>query len=326
MDGLRAVACLLVVVLHLYGISGFTWPTGIPKIGVWLFFVLSAFLLTTQLLNGVGLKDYAVGRMLRIVPPFLLAVVIYRLVGTLTIDTWAKAFEVMTFRATSGHLWTIPPELTFYLVLPIIVALLAFAGNRLAFMRSRWLGIEAIVLVAALILMLCWSLYPPFENPENSIWLCWYSTPFLAGVVAAILVDRIKPTGGPMVQFAGWLFAAVAALYAVYGWLFAENGYLLNKHYIFGLPLAALTFCWYVSPPAFLMVKPLVYIGRWAYSIYLYHWAIGVLVAQALQPRIALPVSIVLTILVGFLAYTAIERPTYRLRRVLMLPRPAPVG
>lgn len=51
-DGIRGLACLLVLCTHL---PGFFLPdygkyvTGTGKYGVWLFFVLSAFLLTSRL-------------------------------------------------------------------------------------------------------------------------------------------------------------------------------------------------------------------------------------------------------------------------------------
>jgi peptidoglycan/LPS O-acetylase OafA/YrhL len=79
LDGIRGVACLIVLVLHCVGFSGI-FPSifgdggmvGIPKVGVWLFFVLSAFLLTLKHLDGPfsieALTDYSVSRFLRIVP------------------------------------------------------------------------------------------------------------------------------------------------------------------------------------------------------------------------------------------------------------------
>lgn len=68
-DGIRGLACLLVLCTHL---PGFFLPdygkyvTGTGKYGVWLFFVLSAFLLTSRFkATGFGpgaLWRYAVGR------------------------------------------------------------------------------------------------------------------------------------------------------------------------------------------------------------------------------------------------------------------------
>src|SRR5690242_13493204 len=75
LDGLRAVACLIVLVLHGYHFSlAPEYPTsswlftlaGVAKVGVWLFFALSAFLLSTQLIDGsTSLRDFITGRVLR---------------------------------------------------------------------------------------------------------------------------------------------------------------------------------------------------------------------------------------------------------------------
>lgn len=68
-DGIRGLACLIVICVH--G-SAFFFPdtghylAGTGKIGVWLFFVLSAFLLTSKFIrSGFAARlvvGYAVGR------------------------------------------------------------------------------------------------------------------------------------------------------------------------------------------------------------------------------------------------------------------------
>src|SRR5690606_20068490 len=120
------LACLTVLLAHL---PGFFAPdygryfTGTGKYGVWLLFVLSAFLLTNQLQrNGLRLApvaSYAVGRSLRIMPLFWLAILVYWWLGTAGIDSPADVWAAASFRHGYAHLWTIPVEFTFYALLPI---------------------------------------------------------------------------------------------------------------------------------------------------------------------------------------------------------------
>lgn len=77
MDGLRALACLIVLCIHATsGNSSFqelgVSLRGTARIGVWLFFVLSAQLLTLRLLAAPltpsAVMHYGIGRLLRIYP------------------------------------------------------------------------------------------------------------------------------------------------------------------------------------------------------------------------------------------------------------------
>lgn len=109
-DGIRGLACLLVLLVHS---ATLCWPEMFPllrgggKYGVWLFFVLSAFLLTLHLQRrGFGLTslaDYALARSLRIVPLFVLACLLYAWAGVGITDT-QQIGEVLSMQRGSIHL------------------------------------------------------------------------------------------------------------------------------------------------------------------------------------------------------------------------------
>jgi len=232
MDGLRAIACLIVLVCHALGADApsiGTYLRGVPKIGVWLFFVLSAFLLSLRLLDapgGRGVVEYAVARLLRIVPLFVLAVVFYRLVGTLGIETWRDAVGVLTFRRSAKHLWTIPPELAFYVVLPFVV-------RGLMHLTSSPVRHLALLLVG---IIGCAVVWPPFETPENSLHVGWYLPVFGAGIAAALVTRSFPHPDQSTLRHMISASAMMIVGLVIVGKLLHGPTWLLNKGILFSVP------------------------------------------------------------------------------------------
>ncbi|MGH1428218.1 MAG: acyltransferase family protein [Arenicella sp.] len=118
LDGLRGIAAFTVLLEHtMYQFIG------LGRAGVWLFFVLSGFLLTRsfvlnpeKMLTIAGLKTYFVKRIKRILPMFYVMVtVVFLLLGK--VDTAMRHYLLVQ---GDGHYWTILHELYFYMFLPII--------------------------------------------------------------------------------------------------------------------------------------------------------------------------------------------------------------
>jgi peptidoglycan/LPS O-acetylase OafA/YrhL len=161
LDGLRAIAALLVVVYH-YG--GPNWAMANGWIGVHLFFVLSGFLITTLALreedrNGkISLADFYIRRAFRILPVYFavlgIVVAFTYLRGKYSASGLSDAmpyFLTFTneFAATApfGQSWTLGIEQKFYLVWPF----LAFGIAALSFPKRLGLAIGLIALMIALI-------------------------------------------------------------------------------------------------------------------------------------------------------------------------------
>lgn len=137
LDALRCFAVLFVLWDHAGTPSSLhVWGDG----GVRLFFVLSAFLITGILLRlrdtaaplGVSLRAFYQRRFLRILPPYLALLGVTLLVGPpmarshlfahLTyLSNWLYIFA--HWRPPLGHLWTLAVEEQFYLVWPMLVLL-----------------------------------------------------------------------------------------------------------------------------------------------------------------------------------------------------------
>jgi len=132
LDGARGLAVLLVLMDHtsdsgmkVFGID--INRTG--KYGVYLFFVLSAFLLTYQffikstddLAKAKTWLNYGFRRFMRIFPLYALVLVILHPGAVMT---------HLLLRDGRGPFWTIPVEVKYYMLLPFIVLALFWAGRK----------------------------------------------------------------------------------------------------------------------------------------------------------------------------------------------------
>lgn len=320
MDGLRGIACLIVLILHPVALmvpASQPYITGIPKIGVWLFFALSAFLLTIGLIErGFGarsLAQYAINRFLRIIPLFVIAVGLYVAIGeTNGLRTWQDAVLVLMFQRGVIHLWTIPVEFIFYFVLPLVV--LAISISR------RW-GVYAPLWTLGLIVTGLSVFYPPFAMPSNWLDPGWYTVNFASGIAAAWIAVYSKPS-----RFRDHLatasLVAIVAIVLLFKLGIAgdwRDG-LLNKSYLFGPLWAVIILAAYQGGAwsRLLSNHVLAWIGEAAFSIYLFHWAV-IQAAKPLPFLVGVPLSVALSIVVGRISLLLLERPIYTLRKHRLL-------
>ena len=223
LDGLRGLAVLIVIASHLSNAGWLPQPgmSGTGKSGVYLFFVLSAYLLAHAMLARpvAGLAapsywiDYAVRRVLRIWPLYLVILLLSFGLTSLGVSGWhyqmdgAAFWRHLVLREGQDVLWSIPVEFTFYLWLPFIclglVALRALPGG-------RWWGLG---LLTCLLVLSRWR-WPAAEAPVNSVQLGYYMPVFLAGVGAA-WVGHAWPSWLQQVRawrVTGWLLLALLAV------------------------------------------------------------------------------------------------------------------
>jgi peptidoglycan/LPS O-acetylase OafA/YrhL len=146
LDTLRAIAILSVIFFHWWGYHGDTLPGALLPVarigwmGVDLFFVLSGYLIGSQLLRpytrgeSLALLDFYRKRAFRVLPVFFVVLALY-----LAIPLWresasiAPAWQYLTFtfnlladlpaHQSFSHVWSLCVEEHFYLLLPLIVML-----------------------------------------------------------------------------------------------------------------------------------------------------------------------------------------------------------
>lgn len=320
-DGIRGMACLIVLFVHASAVmfpATYAYLEGCGKIGVWLFFSLSAFLLTHQLI-GRGLSrdtliDYFVGRTLRIYPLFAFVVLIYWLFGTAGIDTADDVFKALTFQKGYAHFWTIPVEFKFYFVLPVIVAAGLFVQDRV--------GTRGLVLVGLLAVAIQ-QLVAPYRAVETgSIDTFQYLPAFLFGAVAAFVNRPLQRAHLiSWTVLAGVLLSAPFIRYALFGT--PPDGDLVNKYLFFSLAWSVFIVARaHVSTGLlhrWLTSRAMRAVGLWSYSIYLMHWLIVVKLSQWYPGSIYVAVVAVgLSIAAGAACYALMERPLFAARKMVI--------
>ena len=341
---MRGLAVLLVVLSHaahkkLYALPGLDFA-GIGKAGVFLFFVLSAFLLTRVFLRlrvpALGelrvWANYAVRRILRIFPLFGLVLLLSWLV-TANQERLGWPFAVpfsLSGREALDHLrldagksvlWSIPVEFKYYLFLPFVALALRLARHPLA------AGILAALLVAAAGLI-----WPAAESAQNTIVLGPYLPLFFLGAYAALvhewLAVRVLPRWARrLAEIAGWLALAaiLATIPALYAFIDPDAGRWQPRAFLFH----AVIWCILVlavlhgtgALRAWLGTWPMRALGWISFSVYLWHMAVLALVGRhfGLQGVAGFWVALTLVLAVSAVSYLLVERPCMKVR----LPRAA---
>lgn len=179
LDGLRAIAVLLVIVYHF-------WPTVLPggMIGVDIFFVISGFLITSLLLregalNGrIALGSFWVRRARRLLPAIALMILVLgpvslivggdiqvnlgrQLLGAATFSSnWISIFAGNDYFAQTSpelftNFWSLAVEEQFYVLWPLLIVAsgLLLGRHWRHFSAVMVLGILASLGVAAFLLM-----------------------------------------------------------------------------------------------------------------------------------------------------------------------------
>lgn len=207
LDGLRGFAALIVVFSHTSNLGMFFIPfldlRGIGKSGVFLFFLLSSFLLTLPLLRKGKdvfsipvMSHYWQRRFFRIYPLYtlyLLLGVVSTFVITVTLGKsgvgipfgldWAEFINHLALLEGKGVTWSIAVEFKFYFTLPFFV---------LALVVIRSYG--ALVVLGSFVLLMVLSQYvsPQSESLVNDARLLPYMPIFIIGMFLAVLQDYIN--------------------------------------------------------------------------------------------------------------------------------------
>jgi peptidoglycan/LPS O-acetylase OafA/YrhL len=336
-QALRAAAVSLVVAYHLF-------PAALPGgfIGVDVFFAISGFLITSQLLREVdrsqqiSLLGFWGRRARRIAPAALLVLAVCILAtlvwvpdvywsqyfaeiqaSTVHVQNWHLANAAVDYLAAANdpspvqHFWTLSAEEQFYVMWPLLIALALFATRgRLPSTRRRAITVAFAAVTAA---SLGYAIAYTAANPAKA----FFVTPtraweFGAGGLLALLPrigsrDRVRAA-------ASWLGLGAIALGALRyssATPFPSDRALLPV-------LGALAVMWAGapagrwSPMPILALRPVQFVGDISYSVYLWHWPLLILAPFVVGYDLHLPAKLLLvamTIVLAFATKVGVEDP-----------------
>ncbi|HYZ90177.1 MAG TPA: acyltransferase [Myxococcales bacterium] len=204
LDGLRAVAILMVVGSHITGSRdvpswyGHLFPVYFGRLGVRVFFVLSGYLITRLLLmehretGSIRLGMFYFRRTFRILVPyyaFLIAVYGAWRLGWIQLAQGDLEYAVVYLTDyhphgawTLGHTWSLAVEEQFYLLWPAILVLLGVK-------RSTWVA-AAYLLAAPFLRLFIWHFHPESDNGIGHTFFT-SADPIAIGCLLAIVSDKL---------------------------------------------------------------------------------------------------------------------------------------
>jgi peptidoglycan/LPS O-acetylase OafA/YrhL len=352
LDGVRALSVVGVIGSHMAINSGWHWLSG--GLGVYVFFVLSGYLITTlalreeRAIGHLSYKAFYVRRTLRIFPLYYAAVLVY--CGLLFLTNWGHdtydafrhalpyyltymqevpyTFDTIVAGHPSpfGHSWSLGIEEKYYLVWPVL------AFGLWACMPVRRLRGTIVLLILFAATQSIGRLSPDVDAWRPELIFYPYSH-ILWGCLLAILLDeprwfaRLRWLGSPLGMILSLVafFACQIAYAPLAEWepTNPDRFRFREVMILHGLATTALLGSILTGDGVvqwFLRQRPLVFLGKISYGMYLFH-GLGTSAAQRVMrghPELAwltYGLAIAATAAIAYGFALVIERPGLRLGR-----------
>lgn len=355
LDGLRGVAILLVMGFHyFYHLESFYYKSTLYPygetfsnvlvfkygyMGVELFFIISGFVIAMTLESSRSVIDFAIRRFVRIWPALIVSAVLTffmlnwsdspfaltrrqfwpNFLPSLTLTPtvlWSGLFPKVDF--VTGVYWSLVVEIRFYMIAAILFWLLP--RDKLA----RNLVILTVIIYVARALLR--RAMPGYNGVYDALFIPDYMPWFAAGAVFYELYKERLAKGAALIMLAVMyvLMARVSTNYAMIG----RDPILASAA---GLSFLALFWLLSTKPStvSLLEVRPLVWIGECSYSIYLYHYAVGMILISQVSKTIGLTSQLLLVaaisllvFAIGRISFVTVENPSRRWLTKLLIGPP----
>lgn len=330
-DGLRTIAVIPVILFHL----GYSWVNG-GYFGVDVFFVISGYLITSIIFKEItsgtfSMKEFWIRRVKRILPA-VIAVVIATLtvapflifkgdIISITSDALSALFSYANFHLLSKfgdywgssaegsfflHAWSLSVEEQFYIFYPLFLLIL----YKFRLSLPKWLS---LITFFSLLAFIVGSIYYPTSTFYLLPTRAWEMA---SGGLLAVLNYNKKvsddKSGNYKSILAGIGLILILSSYFVFT---GEDG--VNIFAI--LPVLGTVMIIAFSSRSniigkLLSSKPLVYIGKISYSLYLWHWPVIVLLRNYYVTKLSSVeiqfIAIISTAVLSILSYYFVENKT----------------
>jgi peptidoglycan/LPS O-acetylase OafA/YrhL len=321
LDGLRAVAILIVVASHAYhhGVVG-----QLGHMGVMIFFALSGYLITTRLLdeyknNGrISLRDFYLRRAFRILPPaatYLAVVALLTALGVVVCSSsaiwgallfYVNYLQVGEIGWRAGHFWSLSVEEHFYLFWPL--ALIGFGINR------GWKTALALI-VGIIVWRAADHRFHILEQMFHAPYLRWNTSgtdviadTLLWGCALAFLKFGLNSFASIAIAASSALLLALISM-GIRLPLHSEELILTVEHILPAVLLGAVIACPQNLIGRFLELKPMRFIGNLSYSLYIWQQ----LFLGGPGPKMPVVFGLAAAFACAYLSYRCIEQPCIRL-------------
>jgi peptidoglycan/LPS O-acetylase OafA/YrhL len=348
LDGLRALSIFLVVALHT--IQHFSLTHHVSLIwyaifdggtGVFIFFVISGYLITSLLLNeqqkrgSISMRGFYLRRAMRILPP------LYAYIGVLLLLGWAGRLALNRVDILSAlffvhnyvhagmwaveHFWSLSIEEQFYLVWPVILLYCLRKPGHAGRFAAAKIAL-AVIAISPVVRVLSFRLHNPYIH--NGAGFHMRADSLMYGCVFALLqgtpvFERVYAA----VTKYWWIPPAVIFLSDCIGARFQNYWQFPFGYTICGAAIAFFLL-WCVRNPAsavgrLLNARPIVHIGALSYSIYLWqtiflHENNTAIFGSSLRLLTIFPFSWLAILVVAELSFYLVEQPSLRLRNSLI--------
>lgn len=340
LDGLRALAVLAVIAYH----------TGLPAcegglMGVTVFFVISGYIVTKILLvefartGRISFKGFYIRRVKRLVPAIVLVIAatgalcaVFNhvlltkmrpevLPSLFFVNNWwqilndASYFENIGLPSPLTHFWSLAIEEQFYLVLPFTLFCVLRFGGKLRHRRN--LSIIMLIL-AALSALEMTLLYDPTQDPtrvyygtdtrafsllmgafvavlttgaENRVPRAIREALAVVGIVGVLACLALMSGEDPFTYQGGMVICSAFTAFLVYGTLWRDSGWVAKV----------------------LSCKPLIWIGKRSYGLYLWHYPLVLLFTPVNgsfgMDGLLMAAAVACTFILAELSYRFVENP-----------------
>jgi peptidoglycan/LPS O-acetylase OafA/YrhL len=285
------------------------------SVGVYLFFVLSAYLIDRQIINALEMGHanlgfwirFALRRVLRIYPLYLVALLL----------NWALSAQGLPSPIHSAsdvlrHLallegrqvfWTIPVEFLYYILSPLVLALLWPLYRR-----------RPVLAIAVLSTALASLWYLRLQHVAMPIFLRFL--PVLGcGTLLALTQRRLRLPGGIGLALLALILTTVPTIARLIFGTSSFHGHSFTLAY--GIAWALILYQALnheIALSALGRWLPLRALGSLSFSVYLLHKPVLALAQHYLPDPWALPAFLAGTLAVSLLTYTFVERPLAQLK------------
>lgn len=300
LDGIRGMMTLAVMAIH-SGATAFIGAAAYMDI----FFSMSGYLITSLLLADyqkrgfIDFKKFYLRRFARLYPAFCALLAIIAIYGFLFSDQpTARYREVLynVFYLTdipsiiqrgyfkfTGHTWSLSVEEQFYLLWPLVLAVLL-----------RRYGVSRTTVVAVLCMAACFTMVRIVLTYSGANFHHLYSAPYcradslLIGCAMALILRLVDLRDYPRLSKVLALSLAPLTVYAILTGFFVNpnsNAYLYSSP-LFGAIPGAIAIAAIVQPQRTFMHRAFehpipVFCGRICYGLYIWHWPIMAVIAIA---------------------------------------------